>query len=77
MSLGLASDERRAVYAEKWPEAQAERVAGVHVFSSQEGRNHPPRLGSFFYRAARPRVRQFLLSQRLTNGRKLRLTSWH
>jgi hypothetical protein len=46
-------ESRRAVCAEKWPEAQAERVAGVHVFSSQEGRNHPPRLGSFFCRAVR------------------------
>jgi hypothetical protein len=48
-----AEESRRAVCAEKWPEAQAERVAGVHVFSSQEGRNHPPRLGSFFCRAGR------------------------
>src|SRR5262249_17926544 len=44
---------RRAVCVEKWPESQAEQVAGVHVFSSQEGRNHPPRLGSFFCRAGR------------------------
>jgi hypothetical protein len=32
----------------KWPEAQADRVAGVHVFrSTGRGRNHPPRRGSF------------------------------
>jgi hypothetical protein len=29
-----AEESRRAVCPEKWPEAQAERVAGVHVFSS-------------------------------------------
>src|SRR5262249_25471737 len=46
-----AEESRRAVCAEKWPEAQADRVAGVHVFSSTgRGRNHPPRRGSFFCR---------------------------
>jgi hypothetical protein len=50
-----AEESRPAVCPEKWPEAQAERVAGVHVFSSQKGRNHPPRLGSFFCRRRRAR----------------------
>jgi hypothetical protein len=47
-----AEESRCAVCAEKWPEAQAEEVAGVHVFSSQEGAETiPPRRGSFFYLA--------------------------
>jgi hypothetical protein len=36
------------VCAEKWPEAQAEQVAGVHVFSSQEGAETIPRDGAVF-----------------------------
>src|SRR5207253_11399883 len=38
-----AEESRRAVCAEKWPEAQAEQVAGVHVFSPQEGAETIPR----------------------------------
>jgi hypothetical protein len=36
---------------EKWPEAQAERVAGVHVFSSQEGAETIPRDGVYFFQS--------------------------
>jgi hypothetical protein len=39
------------------PEAQAEQVASVHVFSSQEGRNHPPRRDSFSLEEIRPRCK--------------------
>jgi hypothetical protein len=41
-------ESRRAVCAEKWPEAQAEQVASVHVFSSQEGAETIPRGGGSF-----------------------------
>jgi hypothetical protein len=41
------------VCAEKWPEAQAEQVAGVHVFSSQEGAETIPRDGAVFYTMTR------------------------
>jgi hypothetical protein len=39
--------------AEKWPEAQAEQMAGVHVFSSQEGAETIPRDGAVFYTMTR------------------------
>jgi hypothetical protein len=38
-------ESRRAVCVEKWPEAQAERVAGVHVFSSEERAETTPAAG--------------------------------
>jgi hypothetical protein len=39
---------KETVCAEKWPEAQAEQVASVHVFSSQEGAETIPRDGVVF-----------------------------
>jgi hypothetical protein len=38
----------------KWPEAQAEQVASVHVFSSQEGAETIPRDGVVFLWGGRP-----------------------
>src|SRR5215831_16926126 len=37
----MSRESRRAVCAEKWPEAQADRVAGVHVFSPQGQKPSP------------------------------------
>jgi hypothetical protein len=51
-------ESRRAVCAEKWPEAQAERVAGLYVFSPQEGAETTPR-GRVFFRAS---YREFALA---------------
>src|SRR6516165_10638834 len=42
-------NRRRAVCAEKWPEAQAEQVVGLHAFSSQEGAETSPRGGVGFF----------------------------
>ena len=39
---------RHTVCVQKWPEAQADRVASVHVFSSQEGAETIPRAGVVF-----------------------------
>jgi hypothetical protein len=65
------NESRRAVCAEKWPEAQAEQVVGVHVFSiTGRGRNHPPRRGqapesefhlSYMQAAARDIGQQFII----------------
>src|SRR5262249_491843 len=41
-------ESRRKVCVGKWPEAQAEQVASVHVFSSQEGAETIPSGGVFF-----------------------------
>jgi hypothetical protein len=49
---GPASTPMRYFCAEKWPEAQAEPVAGVtRVELTGRGRNHPPQWGSFFCRS--------------------------